>query len=76
MSASKNADTVKVHYTGELENGEVFDQSTEGDPLKFTLGNGSIISGFEKGVVGIEAGQQRLSQFFLKQDMGHGTKNW
>ena len=53
MSASKNADTVKVHYTGELENGEVFDQSTEGDPLKFTLGNGSIISGFEKGVVGI-----------------------
>ena len=56
MSTAKNGDTVKVHYTGKLENGEVFDQSTEGDPLEFTIGNGSIVSGFEKGVVVMEVG--------------------
>lgn len=50
MSKAKNGDTVKVHYTGTLEDGTVFDSSTESEPLEFTLGKGQLIKGFEDAV--------------------------
>lgn len=52
-------DTVKVHYTGSFENGDVFDSSQGGTPLEFTLGAGQIIPGFEKAVVGMEKGDAK-----------------
>lgn len=52
-SAAKAGDTVKVHYTGTLEDGTVFDTSAEGEPLEFTIGEGMIIPGFEEAVVGM-----------------------
>ena len=56
MSEAKQGDTVKVHYTGKLENGMVFDTSTEREPLQFTIGEGQIIRGFEDAVVGMNPG--------------------
>jgi peptidylprolyl isomerase len=56
LSKAKDGDTVKVHYTGTLENGEVFDTSAEKEPLEFTLGQGQLIPGFEKAVVGMNVG--------------------
>lgn len=56
MSKAKDGDTVKVHYTGTLENGEVFDTSKEKEPLEFTLGQGQLIPGFENAVVGLSVG--------------------
>ena len=56
MSIAKDGDTVKVHYTGTLENGEVFDTSQEREPLEFTLGQGQLIPGFEKAVIGLNVG--------------------
>lgn len=56
MSIAKDGDTVKVHYTGKLENGEVFDTSEEREPLEFTLGQGQLIPGFENAVVGMNVG--------------------
>lgn len=57
MSKVKDGDTVKVHYTGKLtEEGTVFDSSREREPLEFTLGEGQLIPGFEKAVIGMEAG--------------------
>lgn len=58
MSKAKDGDTVKVHYTGTLENGEVFDTSKEKEPLEFTLGQGQLIPGFEKAVVGLNVGDK------------------
>ena len=52
MSTIKDGDTVKVHYTGTLEDGEVFDSSLNRDPLQFTLGQGQLIPGFEKAIIG------------------------
>lgn len=52
----KKGDTVNVHYTGKLENGEVFDSSKDRDPLVFTLGKGQLIPGFEAAVEGKEPG--------------------
>lgn len=56
MSTIKNGDTVKVHYTGTLDNGEVFDSSLDRDPLSCTLGQGQLIPGFEKAIIGLTVG--------------------
>lgn len=61
MAQAKEGDTVKVHYTGKLEDGTVFDTSTEREPLEFTIGNGEIISGFERAVVGMEPGETKTA---------------
>ena len=52
-----DGDTVRVHYTGTLEDGTIFDTSRERDPLEFTLGGGEIIPGFEEAVRGMQVGQ-------------------
>ncbi len=59
MSQVKDGDTVKVHYTGTLEDGTVFDSSEGRDPLEFTLGQGQLIPGFEKTVLGMTSGEAR-----------------
>jgi len=56
LSKVKEGDTVKVHYTGTLTDGTVFDTSEEREPLEFTLGQGQLIPGFEKAVVGMNVG--------------------
>lgn len=56
MSKAEEGKTVKVHYTGTLKNGEVFDSSKEKEPLEFKLGEGQLIPGFEKAVVGMKVG--------------------
>jgi len=57
LSKVKEGDTVKVHYTGKLtDDGTVFDSSREREPLEFTLGDGKLIPGFEKAVIGMEEG--------------------
>ncbi len=56
MSIIKDGDTVKVHYKGTLESGEVFDSSEGKDPLQFTMGAGQLIPGFEKAVMGLKVG--------------------
>ncbi len=59
MSQVKNGDNIKVHYTGRLKSGEVFDSSIEREPLAFTLGRGQLIPGFENGVIGMTLGETR-----------------
>ena len=49
--------TVKVHYTGTLNDGTQFDSSRERAPLEFTLGSGKVIAGFEDAVKEMEIGQ-------------------
>ena len=56
MSTVKDGDTVKVHYTGKLNDGSVFDSSEDREPLEFTLGEGQLIPGFEDAVTGMEEG--------------------
>jgi len=56
---AKNGDIVEVHYTGTLENGTVFDTSAGREPLKFTLGAGQMIPGFEQAVLGMKIGESK-----------------
>jgi peptidylprolyl isomerase len=59
MSQAKNGDTVKVHFTGRLENGDVFSRSEAETPIEVTLGNGELLPGFERGMVGMEVGEKK-----------------
>jgi len=72
MSKAKDGDTVKVHYTGQLENGEVFDSSRQRDPLKFVIGSGNVIPGFENGIIDMEVGDTKL--ITISPEEGYGER--
>jgi peptidylprolyl isomerase len=59
---AKQGDTVRVHYKGSLEDGEVFDSSSGRAPLEFTIGEGNIIPGFEEAVVGMQPGDSKTEK--------------
>ncbi len=60
MSQVKANDTVKVHYTGKLADGQVFDSSVErGEPIEFTMGQGQLIPGFEKGLIDMKVNEKK-----------------
>ena len=59
MTKAKNGDTVKVHYTGKLNDGGVFDSSVNADPLQFTIGQQQVIAGFEEAVVDMQPGEKK-----------------
>ena len=54
----KNGDTVKVHYKGTFDDGEVFDQSSEHGPIEFVVGDHHVVPGFENAVLGKEIGDE------------------
>jgi len=54
---AEKGDTVTVYYTGTLDNGTVFDTNTNGTALVFTIGNSSIIPGFEEAVTGMSSNE-------------------
>ena len=56
---ASDGDTVRVHYTGTLEDGTTFDTSVGREPLEFTLGEGQMIPGFEKAVYGLQVGKSK-----------------
>jgi peptidylprolyl isomerase len=59
MSAAKSGDTVRIHYTGKLEDGTQFDSSEDRDPLEFALGGGQVIPGFDSAVEGMTVGDTK-----------------
>ena len=68
--ATKGA-TVRVHYTGRLDNGSVFDTSLRREPLEFPLGKGQVIKGWEEGVAGMKVGGVRT--LVIPSKLGYGS---
>jgi FK506-binding protein 2 len=61
----KEGDTIKVHYTGTLTNGEQFDSSIpRGQPFQFTVGRGMVIKGWDSGLLGACVGEKRKLGMF------------
>ena len=66
-------DTIRVHYTGSLPNGTVFDSSRpRGEPLEFRIGSGQVIRGFDRGVTGMRVGGIR--KVVIPPDLGYGKR--
>ena len=59
MTEVKNGDTVRIHYTGTLADGSVFDSSEGRDPLEFTVGSGQVIAGMDAGLPGMAVGDKK-----------------
>lgn len=57
--AVQEGDDIAIHYTGKLDDGTVFDDSKDREPLEFTVGTQQIISGMNKAVVGMKVGEQK-----------------
>ena len=67
---ARHGDTVKVHYTGKLDDGTVFDSSSDQEPLEFTIGEGAIIPGFERAVIGMNPGDSKTERIPNEQAYG------
>ena len=59
MSKVKESDVVKVHYTGKLEDGQVFDSSLQREPLQVELGKGQLIPGFENALIDMAVNEKK-----------------
>jgi len=70
MAQAKTGDTVKVHYTGKLDDGTVFDTSVEREPMQFKIGEGQLIQDFEQAVVGMNPGESKTVQ--IPSDNAYG----
>jgi len=70
MAEARQGDTVKVHYTGKLEDGTVFDTSKGREPLQFTIGEHQVVAGFEEAVVGMSEGQEKMAEIPTEQAYG------
>ena len=70
MAQAKQGDTVKVHYTGKLEDGTVFDSSLDREPLQFKIGEMTVIEGFEQMVSGMNPGDKKTHTIPAEQAYG------
>jgi len=65
-------DTVKVHYTGKLTDGSVFDSSKGRGPFTFKVGTGQVISGWDEGVIDMKVGEVR--ELVIPPNLGYGSR--
>ena len=73
MSTAQKGNTVKVHYTGKLTDGTVFDSSYQrNEPIEFTLGQKNMIAGFEQAVEGMSEGDTKTAE--IPADKAYGEK--
>ncbi len=70
MAQAKNGDKVKVHYSGRLSTGVIFDTSEGAEPLQFKIGEGTLIQGFEEAVVGMSPGESKTVE--IPPEKGYG----
>jgi peptidylprolyl isomerase len=73
MSQAKSGDTVKIHYTGTLDDGTQFDSSQGRDPLEFEVGSGQVIPGFDKAVEGMTVGDSKSVR--IESDEAYGPRH-
>ena len=70
MAHPRPGDTVRVHYTGRLQDGRVFDSSRQRGPLELTVGQGQVIPMFEEALTAMEPGEERTVAIPAEQAFG------
>ena len=75
MTQVKSGDTVRIHYTGTLADGTVFDSSEGRDPLEFTVGSGQIIPGLDRELPGMAIGEEKTVTVVAQDAYGDSDPN-
>ena len=75
MTEVRTGDTVRIHYTGTLSDGTVFDSSRNREPLEFTVGTGQIIPGLDSALPGMAVGEERTVDVPCDQAYGPRDPN-
>ncbi|PKH68289.1 peptidylprolyl isomerase [Flavobacterium sp. ALD4] len=75
MIQVKENNTVKVHYVGKLSDGQVFDTSEGKEPLEFTLGQGKLIAGFEKGLIDMKLNEKKTITISKEEAYGESRED-
>jgi len=70
MAQTKYGDTVKVHYTGKLEDGTIFDTSVTHAPIQLTIGKGQLLPAFENAIVGMSPGESKTVKIHANSAYG------
>lgn len=73
MKTVEIGNVVKVHYTGTLQNGEIFDSSRDRAPLEVTIGRGQLIEGFERALIGMSVNEKK--DITLSPEEAYGTRD-
>ncbi len=72
--SAQKGDNVEVSYVGSLKDGTVFDSSEKhGTPLKFVVGSGQVIKGFDEAVLGMKQGEEK--SFTIQPGDAYGEVN-
>lgn len=71
----ENESTVTLHFSLKLEDGSVVDSTFEREPARFTLGDGSMLAGFEQALIGLKAGDKHTAQITPEQGFGQPNPN-
>ncbi|WP_101068834.1 FKBP-type peptidyl-prolyl cis-trans isomerase [Roseovarius salinarum] len=75
MTQVKSGDTVRIHYTGTLSDGQTFDSSEGKDPLEFTVGSGQIIPGLDNALPGMSVGDKKTVEVPADEAYGQPDPN-
>ncbi len=70
MAEARKGDVVRIHYTGKLDDGSVFDSSGNGDPIEVPLGDRAVIEGLEEAVIGMKPGESKVARVPPKKAFG------
>jgi FKBP-type peptidyl-prolyl cis-trans isomerase 2 len=70
VEKAENGDTVRLNYTGKLEDGTVFDSSEGREPLEFVVGSGMMIPGLEKGIIGMAVTETKTITIPMEEAYG------
>jgi FKBP-type peptidyl-prolyl cis-trans isomerase 2 len=72
MQRAQNGDRVTVHYIGTLDNGRIFDQRDDDEPLSFTIGSGEIFPAMEADIIGMKVGE--VKNIYLSAEQAYGLR--
>lgn len=75
MTQVKSGDTVRIHYTGTLSDGQTFDSSEGREPLEFTVGSGQIIPGLDAALPGMTVGDRKTVEVPADEAYGQPDPN-
>ena len=75
MNQVTGNETVKLHYTGKLSDGQIFDSSLQREPLEVKLGEGKLIPGFEKGLVNMKVNEKKTITIPKEEAYGEVEKS-